>query len=231
MKAVSDVKLGKIVQRLLGNFPTATYTVNSEEELHDCISQVFETMQPGAERTVEIDATSSDMPIGRCVAQIRRSIPLGPTGAGERCYVTLFGLSTYMLYGNRYYTGGEWTKLYFSELAPLTPSEYVTEQGTTEDGWTYRKWSSGFSECWYHYNETIDVTINKHGVYYSDTYNLVHPVTFSQTPNVVVSGGATSQMNWAREFGSNSNFAKFVVCANEEQRCTTVDVYIYVAGK
>lgn len=108
-------------------------------------------------------------------------------------------------------------------------TDYVTEQGTS-GVWTYRKWAGGAAECWCRYSTTVDLTNQMAGVYYCNTQGLAYPFVFSARPNVWVGGGATSTVNWAREFASDQNVAGFVVIANEQQTGISVDLCIYAKG-
>lgn len=64
-------------------------------------------------------------------------------------------------------------------------SDYITEQGTS-GGWSYRKWNSGYAECWR--SETISgMACNTAvGSWYrtSKIQNSAYPFTFAETPNV-----------------------------------------------
>ena len=63
---------------------------------------------------------------------------------------------------------------------------YVVEQGTSGN-WTYRKWSSGEVECWYHANYgtiTLSTTLGTDIV--SNGFRFSFPFEFSEVPTCMV---------------------------------------------
>lgn len=64
--------------------------------------------------------------------------------------------------------------------------DYIVEQGTSGI-WTYRKWASGFAECWGTYTNTISGSTVSNGNYIN------YPFTFTAVPNIALglsAGGA-----------------------------------------
>lgn len=113
-------------------------------------------------------------------------------------------------------------------------ADNVIEEGYC-DGWYYRRWSHGRAECFYRGSFTTGATMNMSGVYYTPTLSVPIPqtetFTFKEIPTILVSGGSTACVNWAREFASRMTEAKFIVIANEKQSNIQVDVNIAVYGK
>lgn len=87
-------------------------------------------------------------------------------------------------------------------------SDYVVEQGVS-NGWTYRKWNSGFAEC----ETTQELTLSGTGalwktpIYgYTNIPRLSYPFTFAETPKEVVSakGGVNAFWLYKQAGGDNS---------------------------
>lgn len=79
-------------------------------------------------------------------------------------------------------------KLDLKELiAKLTKCDYIVEQGT--DGiWTYRKWSSGISECWGVKQFSANLNNQYGGIYWGDTGAMTFPTgLFIAMPNAEAS--------------------------------------------
>jgi hypothetical protein len=83
-------------------------------------------------------------------------------------------------------------------LTPEEQTDCIVEQTTQQnaDGstWTYRKWNSGFAECWYTGVFSVDSCTKEFGGLYvtpsSDT--IIYPFTFLETPMVSVVAYGTS---------------------------------------
>lgn len=82
--------------------------------------------------------------------------------------------------------------------------DYITAKGTAS-GWYYRKWKSGWAECWYKKTGTTTT---------ADYYNLKAnlPFTLSSNQHIQASGGVTGKIN------TNIKYA------NVDK--TSIDVYI-----
>ena len=105
-------------------------------------------------------------------------------------------------------------------------ADHIIEQGEN-DGWFYRKWSSGIAECWkLHYENGVNMgATNYTGFYYSPTISVNYPFVFANLPTVTVDGGSTSHMNFIRVFGSYSDKATFCVVGHYS---ATVDVTVHI---
>ena len=60
-------------------------------------------------------------------------------------------------------------------------SDYIIEQGNT-NGWIYRKWNSGISECWYKTAAAVDAQYSNLGGYDTGTSSTRYVVTPSNFP-------------------------------------------------
>lgn len=85
--------------------------------------------------------------------------------------------------------------------APVTIADYVVEEGT-EDGWTYRKWSSGAAECWFNgaivfEGQPADTGINNLKLIYKD---FAIPFVFVEMPAAIASCNWTSS-EWVQAQG------------------------------
>lgn len=113
---------------------------------------------------------------------------------------------------------------------PMT--DFIVEQGEA-DGWFYRKWNSGFAECWkVHYENGVNAAeSNYNGFYYSGTISVPFPFTFANLPTVTVDGGSTANMNFVRTFGKYADAASFIVVGNTSVTNTNITVDIRAIGK
>lgn len=110
--------------------------------------------------------------------------------------------------------------------------DYIVEQGES-DGWFYRKWNSGFAECWkiyYGYGITSAKT-HYSGFYYSETVSVPFPFTFTNLPTVTVDGGSVTYMNFVRVFGKYSDKASFSVVSLMDAGNIDVTVDIKAIGR
>lgn len=116
------------------------------------------------------------------------------------------------------------------EIDGIPPACVVAEG--TKGIWRYRKWSNGDAECWGTYSDTVAVTKNLSGAYYSDEITVDYPFEFVSSPVRVVSGGSDSKINWVRSFGVNAvGYAVFLVIALEEQNTAEISVNLHAFGK
>ena len=105
----------------------------------------------------------------------------------------------------------------------------IVEQGTSGI-WTYRKWASGVAECWGWYQGTISLPNNMAGVYYSPSTVINYPFPFVENC-LTVTGGSMTTVNWARSFADTTNYASFIVVANEQQNNVVVIVQLQAKGR
>ena len=110
--------------------------------------------------------------------------------------------------------------------------DYIVEQGEV-DGWFYRKWNSGFAECWKIYYGTGITSAKNHysGFYYSETVMVPFPFTFTNLPTVTVDGGSVNYMNFVRVFGKYSDKASFSVISMMDAGTIDITVDIKAIGR
>ena len=73
-------------------------------------------------------------------------------------------------------------------ILPIDQVDHVVEQGTS-DIWTYRKWSSGISECWGKWTGTLSAGSAVFGGYQYNTDPISYPTSlFIEEPNADISG-------------------------------------------
>lgn len=88
----------------------------------------------------------------------------------------------------------DWSETDFNFNVPIKFNkvqmmDFIVEEGT-EDGWAYRKWSSGKAECWKRLQITTGVSGSWGGLYTSGSLaatNLTYPFEFAETPVLTVS--------------------------------------------
>ena len=85
------------------------------------------------------------------------------------------------------------------------PQEFIVEQGTTDDGWRYRKWNSGLAECWARIEGIAEVKTmwpNQSSLYYGLIGGFSYPIPFLEKPTVSVDLDA--QDSWCNKYASTN---------------------------
>ena len=106
----------------------------------------------------------------------------------------------------------------------------IVEQGTNEEGWIYRKWNSGFKECWICKNlGSLTFTSATGGGYKSNAYTATFPVEFTNKPIVNV---GTSSVNFS---GANAKDITTTGCIinvmrHFSQNTLVREIHVYVCG-
>lgn len=110
--------------------------------------------------------------------------------------------------------------------------DYPVEQGT-KNGWYYRKWNSGFAECWYSASVSgIDVgEFNMNGFYYCGSKGVNFPFTFTSVDYVNASGGSTSNMNIVRPFNKTTTNMTYIVIGLADISNATVNINLEAKGR
>ena len=130
----------------------------------------------------------------------------------------------------------DWSENDFNFNVPVsingTNIDYPVEQGT-KNGWYYRKWNSGFAECWYSATVSgIDMgEYNMNGFYYCGSKAVSFPFTFKEVNYIGATGGSTSNMNIVRPFGNSNEYMTYVVMGNHDLPSISVRVNLEVKGK
>ena len=114
----------------------------------------------------------------------------------------------------------------------VTQTDFVVEQGE-KNGWTYRKWNSGFAECWYSaVVEGMNVGAkNYEGFYYSETKQVSFPFTFTSVAYINASGGSTAHVNIVRPFNNTTTNIGYIVVGHAAVADATVRVNLEAKGK
>lgn len=104
-------------------------------------------------------------------------------------------------------------------------ADYVIEQGTS-GVWFYRKWNSGFSECWTHSAITV------RGVHWADVlggygYSILlnFPQNlFTNVTTVIANGSTGTGTGFALTSSPNKNNVTVIVVGNQEDNQLTIQV-------
>ena len=107
----------------------------------------------------------------------------------------------------------------------LPVADYVIEQGTS-GVWFYRKWNSGFAECWTH------SAITARGVHWADVlggYGYAISLSFPQNlftnvTTVIANGCTGTGSGFAWPSSSNKNDVTVIVVGNQEDNQLKIQV-------
>lgn len=110
--------------------------------------------------------------------------------------------------------------------------DYPVEQGT-KNGWGYRKWNSGFAECWYSASVSgVDVgEFNLNGFYYSGSKGVNFPFTFTSVEYINATGGSTGNMNIVRPFNNTNSSMTYIVIGMSDVSSATVRINLEAKGR
>lgn len=130
----------------------------------------------------------------------------------------------------------DWSENDFNFNVPVSIGgidiDYPIEQGT-KNGWYYRKWNSGFAECWYSASVSgIDVgEFNLNGFYYSGSKGVNFPFTFTEVNYINATGGSTGNMNIVRPFNNTTTSMTYIVMGMSDVSSATVRINLEAKGK
>lgn len=130
----------------------------------------------------------------------------------------------------------DWGENDFNFNVPVTirgvEIDYPVEQGT-KNGWYYRKWNSGFAECWYSASVSgIDVgEFNMNGFYYCGSKGVNFPFTFTSVDYINASGGSTGNMNIVRPFNKTNTNMTYIVIGLADISNATVNINLEAKGR
>lgn len=142
-----------------------------------------------------------------------------------------------------FYSGGAWTGVVkFTKDGTITAKntsvDYIVEQGTSGI-WVYRKWNSGFAECWG--NEwigTIPADSFSEWSVGSGTWAALasngqaYPFTFTETPFVIREARNDGGSVWTDAYdGSTTNTGKTDVLRTSNWTVNNVRIQYYATGK
>lgn len=109
-------------------------------------------------------------------------------------------------------------------------ADHVVAQGTS-GGWTYRKWDSGWSECW-RVSQVTPTTFTANGtLYYTDIITIPYPFDFAAAPVAFVSS-YNANVIAATMNGNNLGAISLRLATTTNTAASYVDktIKIYVAG-
>lgn len=121
-----------------------------------------------------------------------------------------------------------------SSIVGAVCADYVVQKGTSGI-WTYRKWNSGYAECWGTYSATGVSLVVAHysGFYYSSGIAVNLPFTFAAIPVGVYSGGCASYITFVTPSGRpTTTHAKFWICCLDSGATScSVNVDMVIHGR
>ena len=112
-----------------------------------------------------------------------------------------------------------------------TTIDFIVEQGES-NGWYYRKWNSGFAECWYSVSATVDVGANYlDGYYHSGSKSINYPFTMTRVVYGSADGGSTGNMNIVRVFNYTLTSISYIVLGQADVSNANVRFNLHVIGR
>ena len=112
--------------------------------------------------------------------------------------------------------------------------DYIVEQGT-DSGWTYRKWNSGYAECWlggFSLGATTFTSWSS-GLYYHDFASAkAFPFTFTVAPKIMVTPKESQSWLGSTWSATTTNVGTIRMLANgSSSRTPIVDIYVFGTWK
>ena len=80
-------------------------------------------------------------------------------------------------------------------LSPSNTSDWPVESGES-NGWTYRKWNSGFVECWYTYAFTGDIDTAIGNMFYASVPSISYPFSITNASIQATYTSSTGYIAW-----------------------------------
>lgn len=118
-------------------------------------------------------------------------------------------------------------------LTTVNTADRVIEQGTTSS-WNYRKWASGWYECWRRYEHSVAVNSAWGQVYYGTVPRVNYPVTFASSPYeqaACVGGNAAAWIGGAAYSPTTTQTANYYLMRPASQSSTSYNIDYYVRGQ
>lgn len=110
-------------------------------------------------------------------------------------------------------------------------ADFVVEQGSDTDGWSWRKWNSGIAECWAIRESTINRKQTVNGFYFAHG-RVTFPFAFIVAPVVTYSVQATSGYDFC---GRASVYPKFFTwysgSTSSMQEISSITIHTYAIGR
>ncbi len=114
-----------------------------------------------------------------------------------------------------------------------TMTDFIVEQGEI-DGWTYRKWNSGITECWaYVEYENVNFNVSKNGAYCIDSEYLTStlPIAFINGARETSIQGNANNLYIVGSSWIEDNILCFDVYSLQQLQNQKIDVRWYVVGR
>lgn len=118
-------------------------------------------------------------------------------------------------------------------LTTANTTDRVIEEGTTSS-WNYRKWASGWYECWRRYEHSIAVNTSWGRIYYGTIPRVNYPVTFASSPYeqaACVGGNAAAWIGGAAYSPTTTQTANYYLMRAASQSSTSYNIDYYVRGQ
>lgn len=123
-------------------------------------------------------------------------------------------------------------KALINKLLEAVSVDYIVEEGTDSNNWTYRKWNSGKCELWY--SSTVTLTINwvTGNVYQTSAYTtLSYPFTLTDVTFGTVIPSTTSYGVWSFVDEISTASIKYHVMASLSRTSKAYNICAYIVGK
>lgn len=130
----------------------------------------------------------------------------------------------------------DWSETDFNFNVPIhyqgKEIDFVVDSGTSGI-WSYRKWNSGFAECWGKTYKTINAAaLNYSNFYYSNTQEQSFPFEFKEVSYLSAEGGSQSAINFIRSFGGTNSAIRYIlITLDPNQTSVGANVNLYACGK
>ena len=116
-----------------------------------------------------------------------------------------------------------------ADIQTINSRDYVVEQGT-KDGWTYRKWNSGWAECWYFGTVTPTTRTAIGSVYYTDVISLTYPFSFTGIKARFVSSHNSNAISATLYDTALGSISFRLIMADDTSNMTNRTVAVYATG-
>lgn len=175
------------------------------------------------------------------------NIPSSAAVAGSLTVDAILGTQTYLiqmykdLRNNEWHrqseNGGETWSAWCKHINEGELSDYVVETGYS-NFWRWRKWESGFAECWYEgYTSAKSVTFQWGSIYTGNAANIhsmPYPIAFAENPDCIISNTNASIGNqWLIPYsnGSLTQTPSWQLARGTSGTSQGCDYLLYVCGK
>lgn len=114
---------------------------------------------------------------------------------------------------------------------PSSTKYNVVEDGTVA-GWHFRKWNTGYAECWYERSAEVNIETPWGTALYSGMVNEVeYPITFTEPPSCQVTCESDVPVLLSTYGTSTTEKSPSVMLYRPEARRVTATIHYYVHGR